>query len=109
MGRYASQLAGKIYGKLGTVLPEAPQITVHGYLNVHAQQRAAERNMTLQDQNEVVADPVVVLVQAAGYSYLFLSTRGAVVLTTDGSVRTTYGPSDFDEGIFAILKDAGVY
>lgn len=107
MGRYASHLAGRDYGKLGTVVAEPPQLTVHGYLNVHAQERAFERNMTHQDQMDVVSDPVVCLEQAQGYSFLFISERGAVVLTAQGEVRTTYGPTYFDPVIWGILAAAG--
>lgn len=108
MSRYASHLAGKSYGKLGTAVLEPPQIPIHGYYNVHAQERALERNMTLQQQTEVVSDPIIVLEQAQGYSYLFLSERGAVALTTQGEVRTTYAPGNFDDGIRAVLRDCGV-
>jgi hypothetical protein len=50
-----------------------------------------------------------VLEQAHGYSFLFLSERGVVVLTREGMVRTTYGASDFDNTIRQILADAGVH
>ena len=109
MSRYTSHLAGRSYGRLGTVVAEPPQITIHGYLNTHAQQRALERNMTLQEQQEIVNDPLVVLEQAQGYSFVFLNERGAVVLTRDGEVRTTYGRSNFDDGIWTILAECGAF
>jgi hypothetical protein len=99
---------GRSYGKLGTVLASPPLVTVHGYATNHAFNRAVERSITTQDRIEIVRDPVVVLEQAMGYSYLFLSERGVVVLTSEGMVRTCYGSSDFDDGIRAILSDAGV-
>ena len=108
MHRYAGHLAGRSYGRLGTVLADPPQITIHGYATMHALNRAVQRNLTTQDRLEIVRYPVVVLEQAQGYSYLFLSERGVVVLTTEGMVRTAYGPGDFDDGIRQILADAGV-
>jgi hypothetical protein len=108
MSEYASHLAGRTYGKLGTVMTEPPQITIHGYANVHALNRAVGRDITTQDRLEIVRHPLVVLEQAQGYSYLFLSRRGVVVLNRAGEVCTTYGTTDFDEGIRDILIDAGV-
>nr|AYM54559.1 hypothetical protein [Racemicystis crocea] len=108
MSRYAQHLAGRSYGRLGTVVTEPPQITIHGYVNTHALRRAVERSITTQDRLEIVRDPIVVLEQAQGYSFLFLSERGVVVLTREGMVRTTYGSSDFDDKIRQILTDAGV-
>lgn len=107
MSRYASHLAGRSYGRLGTVVASPPEITIHGYATTHALHRAVGREITSQDRLEIVRDPVVVLEQAQGFSYLFLSERGVVVLTRAGEVRTTYGTNDFDEGIMKILADAG--
>lgn len=109
MSRYAHHLVGRSYGRLGTVVTNPPQITIHGYLTAHALDRAVGRSITTQDRLEIVRDPVVVLEQAQGFSFLFLSERGVVVLTNEGLVRTTYGSSDFDDGIRQILADAGVY
>src|SRR5262245_32928543 len=67
MDRYASHLAGRSYGKLGTALPDPPQITIHGYANVHALDRAVGRDITTQDRLEIVRHPLVVLEQAQGY------------------------------------------
>ncbi|MCK6592118.1 MAG: hypothetical protein HUU21_40755 [Polyangiaceae bacterium] len=108
MSQYASHLAGRSYGRLGTVLADPPQIPIHGYATSHALHRAVGRTITSQDRMEIVRNPVVVLEQAQGYSYLFLSERGVVVLTGEGLVRTTYGSSDFDDAIRNILADAGV-
>lgn len=107
MSRYAAHLVGRNYGRLGIVVADPPQITIHGYQTTHALMRAVGRNITTQDRLEIVRDPIVVLEQAEGYSFLFLSERGVVVLTREGMVRTTYGSSDFDDGIRKILADAG--
>jgi len=109
MSRYAHHLAGRSYGRLGTVVADPPQITIHGYATTHALHRAVGRSITTQDRLDIVRDPIVVLEQAHGYSFLFLSERGVVVLTREGMVRTTYGSSDFDDGIRQILTDAGVH
>ena len=108
MNRYASHLVGRSYGRLGVVVADPPQLTIHGYATTHAFNRAVERSITTQDRVEIIRDPIVVLEQAQGFSFLFLSERGGVVLTKEGMVRTAYGASDFDDGIRKILAEASV-
>lgn len=109
MSRYATHLAGRSYGSLGTVVADQPLLTIHGYATTHALMRAVGRSITTQDRVEIVRDPIVVLEQAGGFSFLFLSERGVVVLTREGMVRTCYGSTDFDDGIRKILADAGYH
>lgn len=109
MSRYAGHLAGRNYGRLGTVVVHPPVLTIHGYDTMHAFNRAVQRDGTTQDRYETVRDPLVVLEQRQGQAYMFLSERAVVVLKTDGMVITTYGMSDFDEKIRSILADAGAH
>lgn len=109
MSRYASHLAGRNYGRLGTVVDHPPVLTIHGYDTTHALNRAVQRDGTTADRFHAVRDPLVVLEQRQGQAYLFLSERAVVVLKTDGMVITTYGVSDFDDKIRQILNDAGAH
>jgi hypothetical protein len=107
MGVYASHLAGRSYGRLGIALADPPQITIHGFETSHGLHRAVGRTMTTMDRMLVVREPLVVLSQRDGAQFLFLSARGAVVLTTAGMLVTCYGTSDFDEKIRALVVEAG--
>jgi hypothetical protein len=106
MSHYATHLAGKSYGKLGVAMLTPPEIAITGYATVHALHRAVGRDITTKERYETVKDPLLVLEQAEGYSYLFLSEQGVVVLTHGGEVRTTYGANDFDATIQQILHEA---
>lgn len=108
MARYAQHLAGRNYGKLGIAIDSAPKLTIHGFETTHALNRAVGRDITTAERLMTVRDPVVVLSQRDGRQYLFLSERGVVVLTAEGYLVTTYGVSDFDGKIHAILAEAGV-
>jgi hypothetical protein len=107
MSHYALHLAGRNYGKLGTVVANPPDLTITGFASSHALHRAVGRDVTTQERYETLRNPLVVLEQRQGYSYLFLSERAVVVVNTVGQLITTYGASDFDEGIQKILHDAG--
>lgn len=108
MSQYAIHLAGRTYGKLGTVVAYPPTITMVGFASQHALDRAVGREVTTQDRFETLKSPVVVLEQRSGAQYLFISERAAVVINTMGKLITTYGVRDFDANITQLLRDAGV-
>lgn len=113
MSRYASQLAGRSYGSLGRVLECAPHIALRGYHRnrrgeLHGLNRLTQRQLTADDVQTILSDPVLCFDQRDGTSCGFLSEIGFVAVTREGDLVTVYGRDDFDDGIHAILRDAGV-
>lgn len=107
MSRYAAHLAGRSYGKLGTVVAYPPNLSMVGFASAHALHRAVGRAVTTLDRFETLKDPLVVLEQRQGQQFLYLSERAVVVINTMGLLITTYGANDFDPSIIQILRDAG--
>jgi hypothetical protein len=113
MSRYAHHLAGRSFGRLGTVVDTPPLMTITGFAenrhgNKHGLDRAVNRSVTSADRLSAVKDPLVVLDQGQGRNYAFLNERALVVLNaSSGELITTYGADDYDDGIKRILHAAG--
>jgi hypothetical protein len=84
-----SDFVGQDFGKLGVGIE-------------HAIERMAERGVSLNDLQDTVEHPLIVLQQSRGRVY-YLSDKAAVVLNPRGRVITTYSASDFDTKIKALL------
>ena len=96
-------LLGQNFGKLGTVV-EDPEMSITGF-TVHGFDAADARGLTFDTMTGIVSDPTVALQQSAG-KYLLISENGAVALTSDGMIVTTYPASEFDANVAAILDEA---
>ncbi len=102
----AENLIGTIYSKLGTVTKN-PNIIIKDY-DPHALLRMSERGIKKEFVEKIIANPLVVLEQAGGKKFLYLSPSGVVVIDSTGEVITTYKEINFDPDILQILKDVGV-
>lgn len=102
-------LAGKSYGKLGTVV-EKPDLRITGFRGSrdprHAMNQIINRGVSPSALRDTVGQPSAVLKQSGG-NYLFLSQRAGVVLRADGQVVTAYTGKQFKPHIQQVLRDAG--
>ncbi|VTZ25783.1 conserved hypothetical protein [Methylocella tundrae] len=73
------------------------------FWNDHATGRAAQRGLTRDEIEDIIANPLLVTRQSNSRFY-YLNDHGAVVLDDDGRVVTDYGSSNFKQGVIDILK-----
>jgi hypothetical protein len=95
-----SDFVGQDFGKLGVGI-DKPDLDIQE-IDTHAIERMAERGVSLDDLQDTVDHPLIVLQQSRGRVY-YLSDKAAVVLNPRGRVITTYSASDFDAKIKALL------
>ena len=89
------------FGKLGIGI-EKPELEIRE-IDPHAIERMVNRGVSLNDLQDTVDDPLIVLQQSRGRVY-YLSDKAAVVLNRRGRVITTYSASNFDTKIRALLE-----
>lgn len=95
-----SDFVGQDFGKLGVGI-DKPDLDIQE-IDTHAIERMAERGVSLDDLQDTVDHPLIVLQQSRGRVH-YLSAKAAVVLNPRGRVMTTYSASDFDAKIKALL------
>jgi RHS repeat-associated protein len=98
-------LIGQSFGKLGTVVSN-PGLKITSFSG-HALDQAITRQVAAPALLNTVRNPAVVLSQANGGRFLFLSNNAAVVVDKAGRVVTTYGANMFKSDVIDILKAAG--
>lgn len=91
---------GAAFGKLGKVVTN-PGLKLTG-VSTHAMNQAITRGVTSPTILNIVRNPLVVLQQGSG-NFLYLSRSGAVVLSPEGKMVTTYGAQFFDDTIKGIM------
>jgi hypothetical protein len=96
-----SDFVGQDFGKLG-VGEQKPELSIQGFFD-HAVEGMAEREVPLEDIQDIVSNPLIVLKQSRGRHY-YLSEKAAVVLDREGKVITVYPASHFDANIRKILR-----
>jgi hypothetical protein len=89
---------GEDFGKLGIGI-EKPDLEIAKLILTPSK---VDRGVSLNDLQDTVDHPLIVLQQSRGRVY-YLSDKAAVVLNPRGRVITTYSASDFDTKIKALL------
>jgi RHS repeat-associated protein len=104
-----ANLVGQSFGRVGTVV-ENPGIAIQGLrgssVPAHAIDQIINRGVSPALLRSVVDNPTVVLQQQGG-RFLYLTNRGAVVITRDGQVVTAWTQREFFPHIRKILDAAG--
>ncbi|MGH6811919.1 MAG: hypothetical protein ACREDM_06065 [Methylocella sp.] len=98
--RKPSDFVGQDFGKLGVGV-EKPELDLDGFRR-HGSIRSEGRGVSVEEMQNTVSDPLIVLKQSQG-QYLYLSDNAVVVLNPSGEVITTYPASKFDATIKEIL------
>jgi hypothetical protein len=93
-------IPGAAFGKLGKVVTN-PGLRITS-MSTHAMNQAITRGVTSPTILSIVRSPLVVLQQGSG-NYLYLSRSGAVVLSPEGKMVTTYSAQFFDDTIKGIV------
>lgn len=93
-------IPGAAFGKLGKVVTN-PGLRITG-ISTHAVNQAITRGVTSPTILSIVRNPLVILQQGSG-NYLYLSRSGAVVLSPEGKMVTTYSAQFFDDTIKGIV------
>jgi hypothetical protein len=94
-----SDFVGEDFGKLGIGI-EKPDLEIAKLILTPSK---VDRGVSLNDLQDTVDHPLIVLQQSRGRVY-YLSDKAAVVLNPRGRVITTYSASDFDTKIRALLE-----
>jgi hypothetical protein len=99
---------GQGFGKLGTVIENAPgKITgvfTRSNGDEHALGRILNRGASIDDIASTVYNPLVRL-QQAGDNTLYLSRQAVVVLNKTGQIVTTYGAKEFGSAVKNVLSN----
>ncbi|ACK51924.1 hypothetical protein Msil_3013 [Methylocella silvestris BL2] len=100
-GPKPADFVGQDFGKLGIGV-EKPNLNM-GHWTSHAEIRVQGRGVSMNDLQETISEPLLVLRQSHGGFY-YLSDKAAVVLDRQGDFVMTYPASHFDERIKSILE-----
>ena len=95
--------AGTVFGKLGTLVKDAPQIVVDwAKVSVHALERMAQRGITPEMIESWIQQGAAL--QQTANKFLFISQEGAAVVTTEGVLVTAYPAACFDASMMEVVK-----
>ncbi len=98
---------GMSFGKYG-ITTTIPKLSLSNLFKIdkgtHFVERMVERGIGKAGITATVTRPLVVLRQAGGRKYLFISENAAVVVDSEGWGVTVYGRNDFSEDIINIIK-----